>query len=97
MGENLDVFFDGLDSVKAIFTVGYAQKPVIGFFDNGYFDTSVGDVVVDTTQPRFTCKSKDLIGVNRGSTVYIKDKKYTLAQIQDEGTGTSTVILAHED
>ena len=94
--EDLNAFFEGLDSTTAEFLIGNSRKLVKGFFDNGFFDTSVGDVVLDTTQPRFTCKMSDLKSISRNCVVYINATKYTVIQIQPDGTGTATVLLAIE-
>jgi len=96
MNEDMSIFFDGLDSVLAEFVTGNSSWYVQGYFDNGFYDTSVGDVVLDTTQPRFTCDSYKISKIQRGSSVIIKSKEYKIIQIQPDGTGTSVVLLSHE-
>jgi len=96
MNQDLSVFFDGLDSVTAEFIIGSTSYYVEGYFDNGFFDTSVGEVVLDTTQPRFTCQSYRISKVQRNGTVIINETEYKIIQIQPDGTGTSVVILSNE-
>lgn len=93
MSENLSVFFGGLDSQSAVFTTTLGSKTVKGFFDNAYFDTSVGDTVLDTTQPRFTCINADLTGVALHDRVLIAGKTWKVDRIEPEGTGLCTIIL----
>lgn len=95
MFDDLDVFFSELDSTVAVFTVSGSKRKVRGYFDNGFFDANVGQVVLNTTQPRFTCKASDVEDVERSSAVTVLGKSYTVLEVQPEGTGTSTVILTH--
>ena len=95
MQEDLDVFFSGLDATFAVFTFGIEKRKVRGYFDDGFFDANVGQVVLNTSQPRFTCKAALVENVERGSAVSVKGKSYTVLEVQLEGTGTSTVILTH--
>lgn len=95
MQEDLDVFFSGLDATEAVFTVGGEKRKVRGYFDDGFFDANVGQVVLNTTQPRFTCKASLVEKVERASVVTVLGKSYTVLEVQPEGTGTSTVILTH--
>lgn len=94
MEENLDVFFSGLDRVTAVFNTSKGTKSVVGYFDNAFFDTSVGDVVLDATQPRFTCKASDIIGVARGDTVKIKGVVFSVIKTEPDDSGTTSVCLA---
>lgn len=95
MEENLDVFFSGLDRVTAVFNTSKGQKNVIGYFDNAFFDTAVGEVVLDTTQPRLTCKASDIVGVARGDTVKIKGVVFSVVKTEPDDSGTTSVCLAH--
>lgn len=96
MKENLDVFFSGLDVVEAVFHLLSGNKVVTGYFDNAFFDKAVGDVVLDTTQPRFTCKMSDVKAIPRETLVTINDLDFSVLQVLPEGTGMATVIFAHE-
>ena len=83
MEENLDVFFSGLDRVTAVFNTSQGTKSVIGYFDNAFYDTSVGDVVLDATQPRLTCKAIDVKGV-----------VFSVVKTEPDDSGTTSVCLA---
>lgn len=93
--ENLDLFLDGLDSLTVTFQTSHARN-VKAFFDNAFLDKSIGETALDSTQPRLTCKSSDLMGVARETLVLVSGKTYSVMQIQPDGTGFSTVLLAHE-
>lgn len=95
--ENLDVFFSSLDSQEVTFTLSSGiRKTIRGYFDNAFFDTQIGETAMDTTQPRFTCKATDLVGIVRENGVVIAGKNFSVVQIQPEGTGLAVVALAHE-
>jgi len=96
MAENLDIFFSGLDSLEVTFNLDGGPRVVRGYFDNAYFDSSVGELILDTTQPRFTCKLADANGIPRETTVQIGSVIYSVLTVQPEGTGLATIHLAHE-
>jgi hypothetical protein len=96
IGEDLDPFFSGLDECEATFELEAGPKAVRCFFDNAFFDASVGETVLDTTQPRITCKAADVRGIPRETLVTVRGEKFSVLQIQPEGTGLATVTLAHE-
>lgn len=94
--EDLDVFFDGLDSKKLRFSHEGKTWQATCYFDNAFFDVSVGETVLDTTQPRITAKYSEVKDVPREAEVMIDGKRYSVTQVQPEGTGCATVTLAHE-
>jgi hypothetical protein len=93
---NLDVFFSGLDHTEILFSLPTGTRIVRGYFDNAFFDSSVGEVVLDSTQPRFQCKESDVSGIARETACKVEGKNYTVMEIQPDGTGLATVTLAHE-
>ena len=93
MSEDLSVFFTDLDSQNVVFTTTSGTKTVKGFFDNSFFDSSVGETVLDTTTPRFTCIQADPVGVALHNRVLIAGKAWKVDRIEPEGTGLCTVLL----
>lgn len=93
---DLDVFFSGLDHTEIHFALPTGTKIVRGYFDNAFFDSSVGEVVLDSTQPRFQCKASDVSGIPRETPCKVEGKSYTVLEIQPDGTGCAVVTLAHE-
>lgn len=95
--ENLDIFFSSLDSKPVVFTLDNGtQKSIIGYFDNAFLNTQIGEIEMDTTLPRFTCKASDLTGIHRETPCVIDGANFSVLQIQPEGTGLAVVALAHE-
>ena len=93
---NLDVFFSGLDHTEILFALPTGTRIVRGYFDNAFFDSAVGEVVLDSTQPRFQCKEQDVASIPRETACKVEGKDYTVMEIQPDGTGLATVTLAHE-
>ena len=94
MSEDLSVFFSDLDSQSAVFTTPSGSRSVKGFFDNSFFDSSVGETVLDTTAPRFTCILSDIVGLKENrDRVVIAGKTWKIDRIQPEGAGLCTVCL----
>lgn len=102
MKEDFSHFFAGLDVTKAIFYTPKGNYEVTCYFDNSYIDANMGEAVMDTTSPRITCVTEDIRFLKkpsefRGMKVTIRDIAYSIIQVQPEGTGLSTIALAHED
>ena len=100
--DDLNVFLDDFsESSKIVFTWEtdgqmFSSKSFSAIYDNAFFDASVGETVLDTTAPRLTAKHADVIGIPREAITTIRDIAYSLEQIQPDGTGFATLILARE-
>ena len=102
MAEDLSPFFAGLDAQRVTFKATGGDRLVQGYFDNAFINADIGEAVLDTTAPRFTCRASEVAflkvpSVYRGMEVWISGVKYSLIQVQPEGTGLATVTLAHEE
>lgn len=102
MPEDLSPFFAGLDSQRVTFKAPGGDRHVLGYFDNAFINADLGEAVLDTTAPRFTCRASELTflkvpSLYRGMDVLISGVKYSLIRVQPEGTGLVTVTLAHEE
>ncbi len=95
MKENLDIFISHFGQ-DVVFENGGTLHEIRAIFDNAFYDASIGEIVLDTTQPRLTCKLEDIRGIKRGDYVNIEEKKFSVLQIQPDGTGMATALLAHE-
>ena len=99
--ENLDVFLQtdlvGGFAITATlkFEGGSEDKSITGIFDEPYLNAQLGEYEVDDAQPRFTCKSADVVGVKRGDFLLLKDgrKFYVMTYPQQDGTGLSILKL----
>ena len=97
----LDVFIrDFSEDEKIVFewetNAGAQSLPVRAIFDNAFFDSSIGETVLDTTSPRVTVKASDITTLPREAMVTIRGKVFSVTQIEPDGTGFATVMLAHE-
>lgn len=102
MNEDLSPFFAGLDSQRVIFKTPKGERLVLGYFDNAFINADLGEAVLDTTAPRFTCRAAEVDFLKvpsdyRGMEVCIAGVKYSLITKQPEGTGLATITLAHEE
>lgn len=102
MREDLSAFFAGLDAQRVTFKAPGGDRMVLGYFDNSFVDANIGETVLDTTTPRFTCRAADVAFLKvpsefRGMEVRVSGVKFSLIQVQPEGTGLATVVLAHEE
>ena len=94
--ENLSVFIRRFgQDVRFEFEDG-TERTLRAIFDNAFFDSSVGETVLDTTQPRLTCRTADVEGIPRESIVIVEGTRYSVIQFQPDGTGITTIALAHE-
>jgi len=93
----LDVFLKdfGKDE-ELVFEWETGSKALKGIFDNSFVDANIGETVMDTTLPRVTCKHSDAVQVPREAIVEIDGAKYSVVQIQPDGTGFAIIHLAHE-
>lgn len=93
----LNVFIaDFCENEEVTFTWLAGSKSCKAIFDNGYVDANIGETVLDTTQPRLTCKHEDVKDVPRESLVTVRGVPYSVVQVQPDGTGFAIVQLAHE-
>lgn len=89
--DDLAVFFD-VDDFGVAAT--YQGATVNGIFDNDFIEVETGaGVGVALQQPRFVCRSADVLGVVEGHTLTISGNDYTVRIVQADGTGTTTLIL----
>jgi hypothetical protein len=72
------------------------ERRLRGIFDDSFVDATTGETVLDTTQPRVTCKESDTLGIPREAMTTIRGKAYSVTRIQPDGTGFAIIQLAHE-
>jgi hypothetical protein len=101
INDPLDVFLkDFSENETLVFEWETNSSPnsvaVKAIFDNSFFDSSIGETVLDTTSPRITCKASSVTTLPREALVTIRGKRYSVTQIEPDGTGFATVMLAHE-
>lgn len=72
-------------------------QPLKGIFDNAYFLVEIGDMDLDTTQPRLTCVESDVTNVSKEDTVKIRGITYDVTRKpQSDGTGMCQIPLCRQ-
>ena len=86
---------DRLDSIKALggILVRVEGRDVWVLFDNNSVDAQPGEMIVQSTGPRFTCRTIDVKDVLTRALVEIGEVSYTVDSNEPDGTGMSLVIL----
>jgi hypothetical protein len=66
---------------------------VLGIYDDAFFDSSIGEVVLDTTQKRLVCKMDAIGTLKREDQVTAGCQRFEVLQVQPDGTGFATILL----
>jgi hypothetical protein len=66
---------------------------ITAIYDDAFFDSSAGEIIMDTTQKRITAKDSDLGTLKREDKIVIACQTFEVLQIQPDGTGFSTILL----
>lgn len=69
------------------------DREVKGIYDAAFFDASIGETVLDTTQKRLLVRDCDIGKLKREDQVTIKCGTFEVLRIEPDGTGFSTVLL----
>jgi hypothetical protein len=64
-------------------------------FDNAYSGVSLGDLDVEDTGPRLTCRSSDVarLSLRKDSLITVGEKDWRVARPEPDGTGMTILIL----
>ncbi len=89
--ENLDLFLNDFATIATLSD----DSSINGLFDNEHYQADYGDGYVSTSQPRFTCKTTDVVShsLSQGGVLSINTDTYTIKDIQNDGSGFSEIIL----
>lgn len=94
--DDLDAFFVlGEFAIEVAIFPGKTTLPVLikAIFDNEYYRVDDPTASYSATQPKLTVKTIDIQGLNQEDFVLVEGLKYTVQDIQPDGTGISVVIL----
>lgn len=95
--EDLDDFLSEDEFADvALFQTDQGEQPVSGIFDNAWLLAETGEVDLETSQPRFTCKASDVTHITRGQDVVIEGDDYSVLTVEPDGTGMAVVVLTNE-
>jgi hypothetical protein len=95
----LAVFFETNDfAVTATYTpFGGSASSVSGIFDKEYLELdSGGSVAFAINQPRFVCATSFVANAAEGDSLAVSGKTYKVVVVQDDGTGTTTLVLEEQ-
>lgn len=90
--DDLDLFFNDDDFAESA-KVG--AKTIKVLFDNQQTISDNGFSQVIGYRPQIECKNSDIVatGIVEDSEIIIRNKRYSISSISDEGYGTSIIIL----
>lgn len=94
--EDLSLFFNA-DEFASLVSIaqqdGGTVISVSGIWDDGYRESVLGMAGMSTSDPRFTCATVDVDGVEVEDTLTKDGTQYVVAEIQPDGTGITTLML----
>lgn len=100
---DLDAFntdlFNGTFDEEVLFTPSGGQaRPVRAIFDNPYQGTQYaqGDIEIESSGPKATCRDTEVAGVAHGDTLQIRGKTWYVLEVQPDGTGLVVLILSED-
>jgi hypothetical protein len=73
------------------------DKQINAIWDDAFFDASVGETVLDTSQKRLTARECDTCGLAREDRVQVGAFEFRVIQVQPDGTGFVTILLSADD
>jgi hypothetical protein len=89
--EDLDAFLD-VDEFATEATYDGAAT-ILGIFDNGASETTLGLAGVVGTAPQFLCKASDVDTDPAGKELVIGETTWTIVRGEPDGTGLTRLIL----
>ena len=93
--DDLGGFFN-VDEFAHAATFSALAEPVNGVYNNAYEAEDVLDMEFSGTAPTFTCATSDLTGVSEGQQVTVAGILHRITDMQESGTGHTTVVLVEE-
>lgn len=96
--EDLSVFFNEFaDEVRVI----ASNRKFSAIFDEQFFDPETGEAYFEGAKPYITCQASDIgtdvvkqAKIEVRNTITNEIKRFTVLQVQPEGTGTAVVLLS---
>lgn len=82
---------------RVILRTQQGDREITAIWDDAFFDASVGETVLDTTQKRLLARESDICGLAREDRVQVGAFSFRVIQIQPDGTGFASIMLSAED
>ncbi len=90
------IFFssDDFGSAATYTPSGGSASTINGIFDKDYALAAIGDGVgVGSNDPRFICRTSDVSSAANGDAIVVNSVTYTVRNVEDDGTGITTLEL----
>lgn len=78
---------------RAVLHTDSGDVEVLGIYDAAFFDSSIGETVLDTTQKRLLVRDCDLGSLKREDSITLKCGTFEVLRLEPDGTGMTTVLL----
>ena len=73
---------------------GGSAATVNGIFSKDYSLADLGgSISIGSNDPRFICRTTDVSSAASGDQLVVRSVTYTVRQVEDDGTGITTLIL----
>lgn len=87
-----DIFLADFGQTVVLHTEG-GDRQITAIYDAAFFDSAIGETVLDTTQKRFVAKDEDLKDLKREDSVTLGCGTFEVLRLEPDGTGMTTVLL----
>lgn len=87
-----DIFLADFGQTVVLHTQA-GDRQITAIYDAAFFDSAIGETVLDTTQKRILCKDCDLRDLKREDKVTLGCGMFEVLRLEPDGTGMTTVLL----
>lgn len=86
---------DRLDMLRALggIQVQVDGRSVLAIFETEYADAQLGGIVVQSAQPRLSCRTSDVEDVRTGAVANVRGASFTVTSNEPDGAGMSFLVL----
>ena len=91
--EDLSIFMDDFSQEVSFTLADTSTLTVDAIFDNAFYNTQLHDFDTTFVQPRLTCITSEIEDLAQNDSVMVGTITYYVFELQQDGTGMTTVIL----
>jgi hypothetical protein len=81
---------------KIVLHTRSGDREVMAIYDDAFIDQALGETVMDTRQKRFTARECDVQGLAREDTITHGCRRFSVIQVEPDGTGFATIQVSDE-